>query len=121
MTPGSSNIPPLVSVPLPTRMARNILLPCRLESRGGATSGPYFDACILGESLRVSCLSGLSTLVFLGRPEPSTPKEHQASTSEEDCSYLANLVNEALEEELSNLVYYTLQASTIMVNGWLDH
>lgn len=56
-------------------------------------------------------------LVFLSRPGPRTPKEHRASNSEVGFSYLANLASEALEEELSNLAYYTRQAFVILSLG----
>lgn len=34
--------------------------------------------------------------VLFVRPSPRTPKEYRASTSEEDCSYLAILIDKAL-------------------------
>lgn len=43
------------------------------------------------------------------------------STSEEDCSYLSNLIEEALEEEFPILAYYTRYASTVLVIGGLGH
>lgn len=42
------------------------------------------------------------------------------STSEEDCSYLAILSDKALKEELTNLVYYTQRASSLLAIGGID-
>lgn len=44
-------------------------------------------------------LSRHSSSYFLTYSGPHTKREHQASTLEEDCSYLSSLTNEALEED----------------------
>lgn len=61
---------------------------------------------ILEGTLRVSCIPGIPTLIFLASG-PHTPRENRMSTSEEDCSYLESLTDKALDEELSTLAYYT--------------
>lgn len=58
-------------------------------------------------------------LRFLATPN-RRPKEHQAPTSEEDCSYFANLTDEALEKGLSTLAYYTHRDSAVLVIGEID-
>lgn len=59
--------------------------------------------------------------VFLARPGLRTPKEPHAFTLEEDFSYLANLINEAHQEELSSLAYYTHRASTVLAIDEAGH
>lgn len=57
-------------------------------------------------------------LVILG---PCTLKEHQMSTLEKDCSYLANLNGKDLEEKLLILTYYTRCASAVLAIGGAGH
>lgn len=55
--------------------------------------------------------------VSLTQLGPLTLREHQTFTFKEDCSYLAYLTDDALEEELSTLAYYTRQAYAISAIG----
>lgn len=89
--------------------------PSRSGSRGGTTFRPAFD----GDSQSVSHTLGPSAPIFLARPGPRTSKGHWVYTLEEDCSNLANMTDEALEEELSNMVYYTRQAFVVLAIGGL--
>lgn len=60
---------------------------------------------------------GPPVLVQLTKPDLCTLKKHQASSSEEDCSYLANLVRHALQDELSTFVRYTRCTSVALAIG----
>lgn len=114
---GHSNTPKPVNPSLPLRIWRIMSFPSRENSRWGTTLAPIFYVNILGDSKRVSHTLGPSAPFFLARLGPHTPNEHRASTSEESCYYLYNLFVKALEEELSNLVYYTCWASAVLAIG----
>lgn len=75
---------------------------------------PNHDVEILKDTQNVSrtlgilpSTSGNPALILLARSGPRTPRENLTSISEDDFSYLANLSNNALKEELSALAYYT--------------
>lgn len=52
----------------------------------------------------------LPTITQLLMSDPLASKENWTSPSEEDYSYLANLIGRALEEKLSTLAHYTRRA-----------
>lgn len=92
-----------------------------LQPQGEIVSVSNLDFEILGDTRGASRVlgtlpstSGIIALVSLARSEPHTPMENQTSILEDDCSYLANLTNKTLEDDLSNLAYYTRRASIVL-------
>lgn len=88
---------------------------------------PRPDVQIIWDTPRVAWTSvilpstlGILAPVFLTRPGPCIPMEHQVFTLEEDLSDLTNLNNEALEEEFLTLAYYTHWASIVLAIGGAD-
>lgn len=73
--------------------------PSRPNSLWGITFGPIKDVGILGNSRQATCTPSFLDIIFLARSGCHTPKEHSTSTSEKDCSYLANLAIEALVKD----------------------
>lgn len=105
---GLSNTSISINIPPPNRMARILPRPSWSDSQEGISSGSSLDVGILGNSLRVSHTFG--SPIFLARPWSCISKLYRVSTSKEGCSYLVNLIDEVLEEEFSNLAYYTRRA-----------
>lgn len=66
-------------------------------------------------------MPGPLACVFLARPRTRNPKGHMLPTSGEDCSYLTNLTDEALEKDSSSLAYYTRCAYVILTTGRAGH
>lgn len=60
---------------------------------------------------------GPLTPEILARSGPRTPKENHVSTSEENYSYLANLADQALEEDLLNMACYAHRVSFALAIG----
>ncbi|CAI8587274.1 unnamed protein product [Vicia faba] len=90
----------LVDVAPPTGMVRILLHPFQPDSRGETSSGTTRNVGILSDSQWLSHMSSPPAPALLVRLGHCTLKEDQASTSEKDCSYLDNLIDEALDEEL---------------------
>lgn len=85
--------------------------PLQSSSHGETCSGYTRGVGILSDSLWTSRMLAPPAHVLLARLGPYTPKEQRVSTSLEYCSYLANLIDMDLEEELLSLTYYTWHAS----------
>lgn len=104
---GPSSVPPYAIVPIPYGVMKQLTWPSSLglaQPQGGTVlfCGPDID--IFGDTRRVlSTLrilpspSGISTIVFSDRSRPCTPRENQASISENDFPCLANHNDDVLE------------------------
>lgn len=88
--------------------------PKYLEDGAFLPLGAALGSGVLNDPRFLLCTSHPLSPTQLARSDLRTPKEHWASTSEEDWCYLANLIGQALEDELSNLAYYTRHAFVIL-------
>lgn len=86
-----------------TMVPSNIMRVINAPSPSGASGG----VIVLNYPRQPLRTSGPPSPKYFMRLGPHTLKEQRASTSEEYCSYLANLTGRALEEELLTLAYYT--------------